>query len=121
METNYFAKNISYLLDQKLISTSTLLKITNHSSPGLISMWKSGERNIMPDDAIAIANFLSITMDDLFNKDISITNENKVSINSIKKSINLLDNSDMNKDSKETLINMVDFYHEKTIKETKKD
>ena len=116
---NYFAKNISYLLDNNIVSTSTLLKITKHNSPGLISMWKSGERNIMPDDAIAIANFLNITMDDLFNKDLLNFNENRITIDSVKKMINQLDNKDMNKNNKESLIDMVDFYHEKTIKEEK--
>ena len=42
--TNYFAKNISYLIDNGIISVDTILKITNHNSPGLVSMWKTGER-----------------------------------------------------------------------------
>lgn len=118
---NFFSKNISYLLDNQFINPTTLLKITNHNSPGLVSMWKSGERNIMPDDAIAIANFLNITMDDLFNKDLSNTENKKISIDSVKNMIHQLDNKDMNKNNKETLINMVDFYHEKTKKENKED
>lgn len=68
---NYFAKNISYLIDNNIISVETILKITNHNSPGLISMWKSGERNIMTNDLIAIANHLNYTVDDLINKDLS--------------------------------------------------
>jgi transcriptional regulator with XRE-family HTH domain len=68
---NYFAKNISYLIDNNIINVETILKITNHNSPGLISMWKSGERNIMTNDLIAIANFLNYTVDDLINKDLS--------------------------------------------------
>ena len=68
---NYFAKNISYLIDNNIISVDTILKITNHNSPGLISMWKSGERNIMTNDLITIANFLNYTVDDLVNKDLS--------------------------------------------------
>lgn len=72
---NYFAKNISYLIDNNIISTDTILKITNHNSPGLISMWKSGERNIMTNDLIAIANFLNYTVDDLINRDLSKINE----------------------------------------------
>lgn len=43
------------------------------------------------------------------------------SIDSVKKEINNLANSEMNKAGKETLINMVDFYHEQTIKENKED
>lgn len=72
---NYFAKNISYLIDNNIISVDTILKITNHNSPGLISMWKSGERNIMTNDLITIANFLNYTVDDLVNKDLSKIDE----------------------------------------------
>lgn len=69
--TNYFAKNISYLIDNGIISVDTILKITNHNSPSLVSMWKTGERNIMTNDLIAIANFLNYTVDDLINKDLT--------------------------------------------------
>lgn len=68
---NYFAKNISYLIDNGIISVDTILKITNHNSPGLVSMWKTGERNIMTNDLLAIANFLNYTVDDLINKDLT--------------------------------------------------
>ena len=68
---NYFAKNISYLIDNGIISVDTILKITNHNSPGLISMWKTGERNIMTNDLLTIANFLNYTVDDLINKDLT--------------------------------------------------
>lgn len=68
---NFFAKNISYLIDKGFISVDIILKITNHNSPGLISMWKSGERNIMTNDLVAIANYLNYTIDDLINKDLS--------------------------------------------------
>lgn len=68
---NYFAKNIGYLIDNNIISVETILKITHHNSPSLISMWRSGERNIMTNDLIAIANFLNYTVDDLINKDLS--------------------------------------------------
>lgn len=68
---NYFAKNIGYLIDNSIISVETILKITHHNSPSLISMWRSGERNIMTNDLIAIANFLNYTVDDLINKDLS--------------------------------------------------
>lgn len=71
---NYFPKNISYLIDNNIVSAETLLKITHHNSPSLISMWKSGERNIMTNDLIEIANFLNYTVDDLINKDLSKTN-----------------------------------------------
>nr|DAU67695.1 MAG TPA: Transcriptional regulator BINDING, PHEROMONE BINDING, REPEAT [Caudoviricetes sp.] len=68
---NYFSKNISYLLDKKEITVDSILKITNHTSRGLVSMWKSGERQAMTDDIVAIANHLNLTVDDLINKDLS--------------------------------------------------
>lgn len=73
---NFFAKNISYLIDNDFISVDTILKLTNHNSPSLISMWKTGERNIMTNDLIAIANYLNYTVDDLINKDLSNENTN---------------------------------------------
>lgn len=76
METNdYFKKNISYLLDSKIITVDTILRLTNHNSPSLVSMWKTGERNIMTNDAIKIANHLNITVDDLINRDLSINDK----------------------------------------------
>lgn len=71
---NMLSKNITYLLDKKVISSNVLLKITNHNSPGLITMWKNGERNIMTKDAISIANYLNITLDELVNQDLSKRN-----------------------------------------------
>ena len=47
MEKSLLSKNLSYLLEQKIISSDKMLKITGHTSPGLISMWKNGERTIM--------------------------------------------------------------------------
>ena len=69
--TNYFSKNISYLIDNGIISVDTILKITNRNRPGLVSIWKTGERNMMTNDLIAIANFLNYTVDDLINKDLT--------------------------------------------------
>lgn len=73
---NYFSKNLTYLLDSKQISVDTILKITGHNSPSLVSMWKSGERNIITGDAIKLANYLNITIDDLINIDLSKNNNN---------------------------------------------
>ncbi len=66
-----FPKNISYLLDKNIIDVNTLLKLTGHKSQSLISMWKTGEREIITKDLLKIANHLNYTMDDLVNKDIS--------------------------------------------------
>ncbi len=71
MSDNLLSKNICYLLDHKIISADSLLKITGHTSPGLISMWKTGERTIMTPDLIKIANYLHYTIDQLVNQDLS--------------------------------------------------
>ena len=71
MSNNLLSKNICYLLDHKIISDDTLLIIKGHTSPGLISMWKTGERTIMTPDLIKIANHLNYTIDQLVNQDIS--------------------------------------------------
>ena len=68
---NMFSKNLTYLLDNKYISVQTILNLTNHNSPGLISMWKTGERQIITSDLIKIADYLNLTVDDLLNKDLS--------------------------------------------------
>lgn len=106
---NYIAKNISYLIDNNIISTDTILKITNHNSPGLISMWKSGERNIMTNDLIAIANFLNYTVDDLINRDLSKINEHRS-----KSQLDILFNKSkeiLSEDDKQT----IEFIMKKTI------
>ena len=72
---NYFSQNITYLIDNKKISVNELLKITNHNSPGLISMWKSGERTPITNDVLAIANYLHLTVDDLINKNLKLKKE----------------------------------------------
>ena len=69
MENN-FQKNITYLLENKNITANKILEITGHNSPGLVSMWKSGERMIIAEDATKLANYLGCTIDDLLNKDI---------------------------------------------------
>lgn len=72
---NYFSQNITYLIDSKQISVNKLLEITNHNSPGLVSMWKSGERTPITNDVLAIANYLHLTVDDLINKNLKLKKE----------------------------------------------
>jgi len=72
---NMFQKNISYLIDNKYITVQTILHLTGHNSPGLISMWKTGERQIITSDLVKIADYLNISIDDLLNKDLSINNK----------------------------------------------
>lgn len=72
---NMFSKNLKYLLDSGKLTVNTILKITGHNSKSLISMWKSGERCIITEDAIKLANFLGCTIDDLINHDLKEINE----------------------------------------------
>ena len=72
---NMFAKNLKYLLDTDKISIKTILNITSVKSKSLVYMWKSGERQITTEDAVKLANFLNITLDDLINKDLSQIDE----------------------------------------------
>ena len=67
---NMFSKNIKYLLDSGRIDTNTILRITNHNSKSLVSMWKTGERYIITEDAVKLANYLGVTIDDLINHDL---------------------------------------------------
>ena len=73
MDKDFFPQNLKYFLDSGKISVKTILQITGNNSPGLVSMWKNGERQITTKDLVAIANFLNYTVDDLINKD--LTNE----------------------------------------------
>lgn len=74
-----FSNNIRYLLDSKKITTKKILEITGHNSKSLVAMWRTGERFITTGDAIKLANYLGITMDDLINKDLKelLDNQNE--------------------------------------------
>lgn len=74
-----FSNNIRYLLDSKKITTKKILEITGHNSKSLIAMWRTGERFITTGDAVKLANYLGITMDDLINKDLKeiLNNQNE--------------------------------------------
>lgn len=82
---NNFPNNLTYIISNKILTTNDILKITNHSSTGLISMWKSGERQPLVKDVMLIANKLNVSMDDLICKDISevLKNNNNELINKI--------------------------------------
>lgn len=77
-----FSKNIKYLINSGKIDVKTILKITNHSSKSLVSMWRSGERYIITEDAVKLSNYLGITVDDLLNKDLRnvLTENNEVEL-----------------------------------------
>jgi len=74
-----FSNNIRYLLDSKKITTKKILEITGHNSKSLVAMWRTGERFITTGDAVKLANYLGITMDDLINKDLKelLNNQNE--------------------------------------------
>ena len=71
MDEDYFPKNISYLLNNNYINVKKILQITGNTSPGLVTMWKNGERQITTKDLVKIANYLNLTVDELINKDLS--------------------------------------------------
>ena len=76
MDNDFFPSNLKYLLDNNYITAKTILEITGNNSPGLITMWKNGDRQITTKDILKIANYLGYTVDDLLNKDIRKKNAN---------------------------------------------
>ena len=71
MNEDLFPRNLKYLLDTNQISVKTILQLTGNTSPGLVTMWKNGERQITTKDLLLIANHLGYTVDDLINKDLT--------------------------------------------------
>lgn len=71
MNDDLFPRNLKYLLDTNQISVKTILQLTGNTSPGLVTMWKNGERQITTKDLLLIANHLGYTVDDLINKDLT--------------------------------------------------
>lgn len=72
MEKDFFSHNLKFLIDSGKIDVKTILKVTGNNSPGLVTMWKNGERQITTKDLVLIANYLNYTVDDLINKDLTI-------------------------------------------------
>ena len=58
------------VIDTKRITTKKILKITGHNSKSLFAMWRTGERFITTGDAVKLANYLGVTIDDLLNHDL---------------------------------------------------
>lgn len=75
MKNDFFPNNLKFLIDSGKIDVKTILKITGNNSPGLITMWKNGERQITTKDLVLIANYLNYTIDDLINKDLRFNNK----------------------------------------------
>ena len=76
MNKDFFPQNLKFLLDSGQITVKTILQLTGNNSPGLITMWKNGERQITTKDLLAIANHLGYTVDNLINNDISAQENN---------------------------------------------
>lgn len=65
-----FGKNIDYLITNKIISVPTLCKIVDKDR-NTIYKWSYGDRQVTFGDAIKIADYLKISIDDLISGDIS--------------------------------------------------
>lgn len=98
-----FANNLTYLINNNVLSAASILKITKHESNGLISMWKNGERQPKVKDVLALANFLNVTMDDLVVNDIATVLTEKKESNPYKEKYDLL-----NSTNKELANKMID-------------
>ena len=115
MNEDLFPKNLKYLLDTNQISVKTILQLTGNNSPGLVTMWKNGERQITTKDLLQIANHLGYTVDELINKD--LTNQ---------KSNNQLDNllyskaKELTDDEKRAVLHVMDAIHKDINKELDK-
>ena len=115
MNEDLFPKNLKYLLDTNQISVKTILQLTGNNSPGLVTMWKNGERQITTKDLLLIANHLGYTVDELINKD--LTNQ---------KSNNQLDNllyskaKELTDDEKRAVLQVMDAIHKDIDKELDK-
>ena len=67
-----FYKNMDYIIKSKIISIPTLCKITGKQR-ALIYKWSYGDRHPSFGDAIKLAKFLNVSIDDLISGDISKT------------------------------------------------
>lgn len=112
MSEDLFPKNLKFLLDTNQITVKTILQLTGNNSPGLVTMWKNGERQITTKDLLLIANYLGYTIDDLINKDLTKSTEN-----------NQLDNllfskaKKLNNEEKKAILQVMDAIHKDIDKE----
>ena len=65
-----FGKNIDYLITNKIVSVPTLCKIVDKDR-NTIYKWSYGDRQVSFGDAIKIADYLKISIDELISGDIS--------------------------------------------------
>lgn len=116
---NYFSKNLKFLRTKKGITQLELAQKLDKDYT-TIGKWESGQRSPIMADIIKIASLFSVDINKLITTNL-LLNSSNASISSVKNEINNLSKKDMNNTGKETLINMVDFYHEKTKKENKEE
>lgn len=114
---NYFSKNLKFLRTQKGITQYELAdKLEKDYTT--IGKWESGQRIPIMLDIIKIADFFNVDINELVSENLALSTKN-ISINQVKNDINNLSDKDINQFGKDILINMVDYYHEKTKKENK--
>lgn len=113
MNVDLFPCNLKYLLDTNQISVKTILQLTGNTSPGLVTMWKNGERQITTKDLLLIANHLGYTVDDLINKDLTKpeNNYNKLDNLLFSKAKTLTD------EEKKVVLHVIDAIHKDIDKE----
>lgn len=114
----YIATNIGYLRNITKTTQHQLAVFLGYVD-GTISNWEKGIREPDLVDIKKIADFFNISVDDLLNKDLrySRADEKKTNIQTVKNNIRNLPEEDMNVESKESLIHMVDTLHNLSKKE----
>ncbi len=109
---NFFSTNLKYLRTQaNLTQLDVAEKINKDYST--IGKWELNQRNPSVYDLFKLADLFGVQMVDMVLKDLRYKYETiKYStIADVKESIKSLSEKDMNRQSKESLINMVDTLH----------
>lgn len=109
---NFFSTNLKYLRTQaNLTQLDVAEKINKDYST--IGKWELNQRNPSVYDLFKLADLFGVQMVDMVLKDLRYKDETiKYStIADVKESIKSLSEKDMNRQSKESLINMVDTLH----------
>ena len=106
----YLPTNIKFLRISKNLSQKQLGTVFGYSDT-TISNWEKGTRIPESLDLPRIASYFNVNIDDLMSKDLRFNNQKVSTISEVKNNISNLSEEDMNKQSKESLINMVDTLH----------
>ena len=108
---NYFNKNIKFIREKRKLSQNKFGELlgVNQST---VKRWEDEDRIPTIDSAIEVSRKLSIPLNVLVGKDLSSDDTDYLSnIADVKLSIKNLPSSEMNNESKESLINMIDTLH----------